>query len=156
MTDFSTQATYSNLENHPRLIRARDGRPVPKIKLDSRTGLPTVFEQSQIQARPRRDLPKILSTVEDEEGADEHKQCKSHSLTLVLLSNYYYFPAVRTTITRPRDESKEDKKARKQAVKTERQARRADKKATKEQFEAEIKHQLKGIGNKEKAKTRKL
>ncbi|KAG9313992.1 Low temperature viability protein-domain-containing protein [Chiua virens] len=36
--------TYSNLENHPRLIRARSSKPVPKIKLDARTGLPSVEE----------------------------------------------------------------------------------------------------------------
>ena len=60
------------------------------------------------------------------------------------------------TVTRPRVESKEDKKARKQAVKVERQARRVDKKATKEQFSTETKHQLKGIANKEKTKMRKL
>ena len=64
--------------------------------------------------------------------------------------------AVRETVTRPRNESKEDKKARKQAVKAERQARRVDKKATKEQFSTEIKCQLKGITNKEKTKMRKL
>ena len=63
---------------------------------------------------------------------------------------------MRETVTRPRDESKEDKKARKQAVKAERQARRVDKKATKEQFSTEVKHQLKGIANKEKTKMRKL
>jgi protein LTV1 len=60
------------------------------------------------------------------------------------------------TVTRPRDESKEDKKVRKQAIKAERQARRVDKKATKEQFTTEIKYQLKGITSKEKTKMRKL
>ena len=35
-------ATYSKLENHPRLIRVRDAKAVPKIKLDPKTGLPTV------------------------------------------------------------------------------------------------------------------
>ena len=65
-------------------------------------------------------------------------------------------PVVRETVTRPRDESKEDKKVRKQAVRAERQARRVDKKAKKEQFSTEMKHQLKGIANKEKTKMRKL
>ena len=62
---------------------------------------------------------------------------------------------MRKTITRPRGESKDDKKARKQAVKLEQQARRVDKKATKEQFSTEMKHQFKGIANKER-KLRKL
>lgn len=40
----STQATYTNIENHPRLIRARDPKPVPKIVLDPKTGLPSVAD----------------------------------------------------------------------------------------------------------------
>jgi protein LTV1 len=62
----------------------------------------------------------------------------------------------RATITRPRDESPEEKKARKQAVKADRQARRLDKRFTKEQFSKELKNQMKGITNKEKTKMRKL
>jgi len=53
------------------------------------------------------------------------------------------------TIGRPRDESKEEKKARKAAIKAERQVRRAEKKSIKEQFGAEAKDQKKRIGNKE-------
>ncbi|KAF8559965.1 LTV-domain-containing protein [Imleria badia] len=87
--------TYSNLENHPRIIVARTSKPVPKITLDSHTGL----------------------------------------------------PLIKQTISRPRDESKDDKKTRKQAVKAERQARRADKKTTKEQFNSEIRHQALGLSN---------
>lgn len=55
---------------------------------------------------------------------------------------------VKQTISRARDETKDDKKARKQAVKAERQARRVDKKATKEQFNSEIRHQAQGLSNK--------
>lgn len=66
-----------------------------------------------------------------------------------------FVSAIRQTVTRPRDETAEEKKARKQAVKVERQARRVDKKATKEQFSTELKHQMKGIANKE-TKLRKL
>lgn len=33
--------TYSNLENHPRLIRAKEVKPVSRIVLDPKTGLPT-------------------------------------------------------------------------------------------------------------------
>lgn len=35
-------ATYSNLENHPRIIRAREAKPVARIQLDPKTGLPNV------------------------------------------------------------------------------------------------------------------
>ena len=64
--------------------------------------------------------------------------------------------AARQTITRPKDESKEDKKRRKQALKTERQERRSEKKATKEQFSTEAKRQSQSLMNKEKTKMRKL
>jgi protein LTV1 len=52
-------------------------------------------------------------------------------------------------VGRPRNETKEEKKARKAAVKVERQQRRAEKKSTKEQFGAEVKDQKTRIGNKE-------
>ncbi|QRW24584.1 hypothetical protein RhiXN_11496 [Rhizoctonia solani] len=35
-------STYSNVENHPRLILARDKRPVPRIQLHPKTGLPSI------------------------------------------------------------------------------------------------------------------
>lgn len=44
-------ATYTNLENHPRLIRARDSKPVPKILLDPKTGLPTIVDPCQNSRR---------------------------------------------------------------------------------------------------------
>ncbi|PPQ63835.1 hypothetical protein CVT24_009785 [Panaeolus cyanescens] len=34
--------TYTNLENHPRLIRARNLKPVPKITIDPKSGFPVV------------------------------------------------------------------------------------------------------------------
>lgn len=63
--------------------------------------------------------------------------------------------AARVTIARPRDESKEEKKARKQAVKAERQGRRVEKKATKQEFNAAIKQQTHILAGKD-VKTRKL
>lgn len=43
----NSPATYSNLENHPRIIRAGISKPVPKIRLDPRTGLPRVDATDQ-------------------------------------------------------------------------------------------------------------
>ena len=54
-------ATYSNLENHPRLIRARNNKPVPKIRLDPKTGLPSLLEEPSVSAKPLTD-----SSVTDE------------------------------------------------------------------------------------------
>ncbi|KAF7302981.1 hypothetical protein MKEN_01261000 [Mycena kentingensis (nom. inval.)] len=112
--------TYSNLENHPRMIRARDGerkkpQSVPKIHLDPRTGMPLVLSEES----------------EPSESSDEER------------------PRIET-VKRDRNESKEAKKARKQAVKEDRQTRRAEKKATKEMFGAEYKTQKKALGNKER------
>ncbi|KAJ7070581.1 Low temperature viability protein-domain-containing protein [Mycena amicta] len=119
--------TYSNLENHPRLIRGRDGevrkklQPVPKIHLDPRTGMPLVVPDSK------------KKTDSDSESSDDDNESQHVG-----------------TIKRDRNESKEAKKARKQAVKEERLARRAEKKATKEMFGAELKTQKKALGNKER------
>lgn len=64
--------------------------------------------------------------------------------------------AVRVTIARKKDETPEEKRARKQAVKAERQARRTEKKATKESFSKEVKRQVQSLTDKEKTKVRKL
>ncbi|KAF9225369.1 LTV-domain-containing protein [Gyrodon lividus] len=123
--------TYSNLENHPHIIRARTSNPVSKIKLDPRTGLPSA-ETDKMDDKGRQKL----DTLEEEERLRR---------------------VVKQTVTRHRDESKEDKKARKQAIKADRQVRRADKKATTEQFNAEIKRQAQGLSNKAKTSSmRKL
>ncbi|KAG1754782.1 Low temperature viability protein-domain-containing protein [Suillus paluster] len=124
--------TYSNLENHPRVIRARASKPVPKIKLDPKTGLPFLDPQVVETQERHHELHFVA------EGEEESR-------------------VVKQTISRPRDESKEDKKARKQAVKAERQVRRVEKKATQEQFSAEMKHQAQGLANKaQSTRTRKL
>ncbi|KAF9502180.1 LTV-domain-containing protein [Pleurotus eryngii] len=125
-------STYSNLENHPRLIRARDANPVVKIRLDPRTGFPMVEElPPRLRGKAAKQPP-----VEDDEDKDA--------------------APVHYTVARPKDETPEEKRARKAAVKAEKQVRRADKKATKEQFAAEFKAQKRTINNKEKASVRKL
>lgn len=59
-------------------------------------------------------------------------------------------------MTRPRNETAEEKKARKQAVKEERQARRAEKKATTEAFANESRKRVKTLNSQDPGKTRKL
>ncbi|TFY71827.1 hypothetical protein EVG20_g1174 [Dentipellis fragilis] len=121
---------HTNLENHPRLIRARESKPVPQIRLDPKTGLPIVLNGEEL--KPRR-KPVKQPTLEEEEIEGP----------------------VHVTVARPRNESKEEKKVRKQAVKAERQTRRVEKKATKEQFSAAIKQQTQVMASKD-VKTRKL
>ncbi|THH30628.1 hypothetical protein EUX98_g3546 [Antrodiella citrinella] len=121
-------STYSNLENHPRVIRARDQNRVPRIRLDPKTGLPTV--QSTKSATDGR--RSVTPTPDDPQP-------------------------IRHTVTRPKNESKEDKKLRKQAVKVERQGRRVEKKETKEQFSKAIKQETQAVTAKEQiTKVRKL
>ena len=63
-------ATYSNLENHPRLIRARNDKPVPKIRLDPKTGLPSVIEG---QPAKQLSLADSSATEDEDEGDDRRK-----------------------------------------------------------------------------------
>ncbi|KAJ3571563.1 hypothetical protein NP233_g3672 [Leucocoprinus birnbaumii] len=118
--------TYSNLENHPRIIRVTNSRHVPKISLDPKTGFPLVDVLSNNQIR--RTLPP-----EDDSDYDTETENTVNK---------------RTTISRPRNESKDDKKARKAAAKAEKQNRRAEKRETKEQFAAELKTQKQVLANK--------
>ncbi|EPQ60146.1 LTV-domain-containing protein [Gloeophyllum trabeum ATCC 11539] len=127
-------STYSNLENHPRMISART-KSVPKIRLDPRTGLPSVQEKPERKAKPPKE------EVDDDSDLTENER----------------IGPVRVTVVRTRNESKEEKKARKQAVKAERRTRRAEKKSTKEEFSNEIKQQTSRIAQKgNSARMRKL
>lgn len=137
------------------MIRARALKPVPKITLDPKTGLPTVNSDRQAP-ESRKGRQRLQPVAEDEHDSQEPSgkyliDC-ANDVPLTL-----YRPVVKQTISRPRDESKEDKKARKQAVKAERQVRRIEKKATQEQFSTEMKHQAQGLANKaQSSRTRKL
>ncbi|KAF9486523.1 Low temperature viability protein [Pholiota conissans] len=122
--------TYTNLENHPRLIRARDPKPVPKIVLDRKTGLPSVLSKQDMPKNKPRNIS--FADSDDTDGSDtEDGNGRGQA------------------VGRPRNETKEEKKARKASVKAERQQRRAEKKSTKDQFGAEVKDQKKRIANKE-------
>ncbi|KAK0208687.1 Low temperature viability protein-domain-containing protein [Desarmillaria ectypa] len=123
--------TYTNLENHPRLIRTRDTRRTPKIMLDPKTGLPSIVECKQAKFRARSPEPDLKRRME------------------------YTLPR-QATVTRPRNESPESKKARKAAVKANRAARRAEKKATKEEFSSEFKVQVKSVTTAGEKAMRKL
>ncbi|KAM5531348.1 hypothetical protein V8D89_014993 [Ganoderma adspersum] len=123
--------TYSNLENHPRLIQARGDKAVPKIRLDPKTGLPSMVEERPSKGQQG---PPDSSATDGEEDSRP----------------------VRVTVTRPKNETTDEKKARKQAVKAERQARRSDKKATKEIFSKEVKQQARSLAQKEQSTMRKL
>ncbi|KAG9127411.1 hypothetical protein FRC07_014090 [Ceratobasidium sp. 392] len=124
-------STYSNFENHPRLILARDQRPVPRIKLHPKTGLPAVAEDGHDDApATRRAVRQKISAREEVLGVTATES------------------VIRKTISRPRNESREDKKARKEATRNEKQmphgkVRRAEKSAMRDAFSAERRTQQK-------------
>jgi len=72
----------------------------------------------------------------------------------VSLTAFWLTPFL-VTFARPRNESKEEKQARKHAAKAERQTRRAAKKERTNQFDAEFKQQKRALGAAE-PKGRKL
>ncbi|XP_045044792.2 protein LTV1 homolog isoform X2 [Desmodus rotundus] len=111
-------STYSNIYNHPQLIKY-DPKP-PKIQISSKTGIPlnvlpkkgfTAKQVERMQMINDSDLPKV------------------------------------STQPRSRNESKEDKRARKQAIKEERKERRVEKKANKSAFKLEKRRQEKELLN---------
>ncbi|KAF8273015.1 LTV-domain-containing protein [Lactarius quietus] len=103
--------TYTNLENHPRLIKAFEARKGPKIRLDPKTGFPLI--ESDPTPTTERNVPRSLPPKKA--------------------------PDSRLTTRRVRGESAEDKKERKHAVKEARQARRVEKKEKKEEFSTAVK-----------------
>ena len=138
-------ATYSNLENHPRLIRAREAKKTVKIKLDPKTGLPIV--------EPAVELKK-KANLADNLGSDK-RQWMPPGIMIYILINLLCI-ATRVTVSRQKNESKDEKRARKQAVKEERQTRRAEKKATKDQYTKEKIHQVRVTQNAPKKGIKKL
>ncbi|XP_006891743.1 PREDICTED: protein LTV1 homolog [Elephantulus edwardii] len=111
-------STYSNLYNHPQLIK---DQPKPKqIQLSSKTGIP-------LNVLPKKGLTaKQVERMQMINGSD--------------------LPKV-STQPRSRNESKDDKRARKQAIKEERKERRMEKKANKLAFKLEKRRQEKELQN---------
>ncbi|CAE6372702.1 unnamed protein product [Rhizoctonia solani] len=122
-------STYSNLENHPRLILARDRRLVPRIQLHPRTGLPSATGDGD-----QHDVFSTRRTVHP--GTTIRNEALGEAAT----------ETVRKTVNRPRNESREDKKVRKEAVRNQKQIRRAEKSAMKEAFATERKVQQRKVG----------
>ncbi|XP_066552885.1 protein LTV1 homolog [Amia ocellicauda] len=114
----SILSTYSNLYNHPKLIK--DPPKLKPIKVSSKTGIPldvlpakglTAKQEERMQMINDSDLPRAA------------------------------------TLPRAKDETKEQRKARKQAIKQERMERRTEKKANKMAFKEEKARQEKELQN---------
>ncbi|XP_077632143.1 protein LTV1 homolog [Crocuta crocuta] len=111
-------STYSNLYNHPQLIKYQ---PKPKqIQISSKTGIP-------LNVLPKKGLTaKQIERMQMINGSD--------------------LPKV-STQPRSKNESKEDKRMRKRAIKEERKERRVEKKANKLAFKLEKRRQEKELLN---------
>ncbi|MBW0494434.1 hypothetical protein O181_034149 [Austropuccinia psidii MF-1] len=127
-------STYSNLENHPRIVSIRDTlgpsakptKPAPqKIEIDRLTGFPMVNGKIVKGNEANQDT---IDEAENDTGSDSDMESAA---------------SVRQTVKRDRGEDKEMKKARKNEVKLQRAARRQAKKSTKEAFTGERKKQQK-------------
>ncbi|XP_073258108.1 protein LTV1 homolog [Porites lutea] len=123
----SILSTYSNLYNHPTLIK--DPPKVKPIKL-SKAGIPLgVFSQGGPS--------NAVKTSEIKETEETEKDLP------------------RVTV-RHKDETKEEKKQRKQEVKSERKVRRMEKKANKIAFKSEKQRQEQSLINTKQQQGRKL
>ncbi|RXM96097.1 Protein LTV1-like [Acipenser ruthenus] len=114
----SILSTYSNLYNHPKIIK--DPPKLKPIKVSRKTGIPlnvlpekglTAKQVERMQMINDSDLPRV------------------------------------STQQRAKDETKEERKTRKQAIKEERKERRSEKKANKMAFKEEKTRQEKEIMN---------
>ena len=143
----SVVSTYSNLDNHPRLLGAtrRDGRTTklprqssemptaPFIKLSKKTGLPigALGRYDDDDDDDDTDSEENEDGEENyEEGGDEYGEAD--------------VPRANLGVKRAKKETAQEKRARKKAVKAERRARRQQKKMMKTVFKKEEKRQLQG------------
>uniref|UniRef100_A0A0C9SCJ3 Protein LTV1 homolog n=1 Tax=Amblyomma americanum TaxID=6943 RepID=A0A0C9SCJ3_AMBAM len=118
----SILSTYSNLYNHPKLITEPKKE---KIKLSARTGLP-VKEKGGLSRQGLKQLDREFEGDSEEE---------TRSRTSVASS------------IRPKDETPEQRRVRKAAVRAMRRERRAEKKANTEAFKTEKLRQEKAMAN---------
>ncbi|XP_013791959.1 protein LTV1 homolog, partial [Limulus polyphemus] len=124
----SVLSTYSNLYNHPKLITEPKNKPKP-IVVSERSGVPTdVFASNKLTKKHLRQL--------NEENHDDVSNSEQELRVMSVASRN----SVASTI-RPKNETPEDRKARKCAVKQYQKERRAEKKANKLAFKMEEKRQ---------------
>ncbi|KAG0273686.1 hypothetical protein BGZ95_010508 [Linnemannia exigua] len=132
-------STYSNLDNHPGMIKEQRRR---RIHIDPKTGMPVVTEKLSKKALQRQ--AEVAAAAEaaaraengdgnsDDEFDDEEEDFEE---------------AENLGAKRNKTETKEEKKARKEAIKQEKKSRRETKKATKTAFANEKNRQEKVMKN---------
>ncbi|KAL9555533.1 hypothetical protein MBANPS3_002318 [Mucor bainieri] len=131
----SVISTYSNLENHPSLIN--DKGPSKRIRIDPKTGMPVLVE---VERKQKKQQQQVESDAEEEEEEDEDNDDEDEEA----LEN--------KGAPRSKAETKEEKRARKQAIKDAKKNRREEKKSTKSAFKTEENRQKKILQQKRQAK----
>jgi len=120
-------STYSNLYNHPKIIKEPSNN---KIKIDKRTGIPkNVLDADKLTT-------KALNQFNQQNGQFESNGPKSHAGQSIISQ-------ISTLSIRPKDETPEERKERKQALKEYRKERRLEKKINSMAFKDEAKRQVK-------------
>ncbi|WFD42261.1 Protein ltv1 [Malassezia psittaci] len=163
------QTTKTNLDNHPRTITAEESvapstrhapsvigtgvgnklglndARTPRIQIHPRTGAPRLvgIPKASRHKKSHEDHSNSLSNAEkqvmDKKDVTENL---SYSNSNPDLSSGQMSSKAAIPHSRDRNESKEQRRARKEAVKLEKQSRRAEKSATKQAFTEERKRQL--------------
>ncbi|KAK7793031.1 hypothetical protein R5R35_004462 [Gryllus longicercus] len=126
----SILSTYSNLYNHPKLISEPKGPQ--RIRVSERTGMPLDVLDGGSNKLTAKSLAKLDSVNQE---MDQHCRAESILSTLSALS------------IRSKNETPEEKRNRKKAVKEYRQARRMERKLNTEAFKEEKKRQEKILLN---------
>lgn len=119
-------------------MRENGLRPA-RIRIDEKTGFPVVEGgEEKVEGEDEE--------MDEESDDDTRKSRRSVFISLLLTDDFVCITARPETIKRPRGETAEQKKARKEGVKQERASRRAEKKTTKETFGNEFKRQKRIAG----------
>ncbi|KAF9341939.1 hypothetical protein BGZ91_009380 [Linnemannia elongata] len=133
-------STYSNLDNHPGMIKEQPRR---RIHIDPKTGMPVVTEklskkalqrQAEVAAAAEAAAKAENGDASDDEFDEEEEDFEEEE-------------AENLGVKRNKAETKEEKKARKEAIKQEKKNRRETKKATKTAFANEKNRQEKVMKN---------
>ncbi|KAF9124809.1 hypothetical protein BGW39_007875 [Mortierella sp. 14UC] len=132
-------STYSNLDNHPGMIKEQRRH---RIHIDPKTGMPVVTEKLSKKA-----LQRQAEVAAAEEAAAKAENGNDGSDDEFDDEEEDFEEAENLGVKRNKAETKEEKKARKDAIKQEKKNRRETKKATKTAFANEKNRQEKVMKN---------
>lgn len=130
----SILSTYSNIYNHPKLINEPKGPG--KIKIDSRTGIPKdVLGSGKLTAKSLAQFD-LMKETELQRGPQSVAETMRSVVSVLSI--------------RPKDETPEERRERKKALKEYRKERRIERKANTEAFKEEKIRQEKILLNNKK------